>query len=128
VNIEGVMVAAGQNLKRLIKHNLGMLFSFLKFTFSCLIFPAIPDFFNRLIDFTTKNRLTLQNLLSHRVESLNNPVIHIDKYENMYIIKIVNENDYSYNLGSQSLKRGGIIQPTEMRRSGPMISLSPFYA
>jgi predicted acetyltransferase len=55
-------------------------------------------------------------------------VIHIDKYENMYIIKIVNENDYSYNLGSQSLKRGGIIQPTEMRRSGPMISLSPFYA
>ena len=48
VNIEGVMVAAGQNLKRLIKHNLGMLFSFLKFTFSCLIFPAIPDFFNRL--------------------------------------------------------------------------------
>jgi transposase len=128
VNIEGVMVAAGQNLKRLIKHNLGMLFSFLKFTFSCLIFPAIPDFFNRLIDFTTKNRLTLQSLLSHRVESLNNPVIHIDKYENMYIIKIVNENDYSYNLGSQSLKRGGIIQPTEMRRSGPMISLSPFYA
>jgi hypothetical protein len=34
VNIEGVMVAAGQNLKRLIKHNLGMLFSFLKFTCS----------------------------------------------------------------------------------------------
>jgi len=49
VNIEGVMVAAGQNLKRLIKHNLGMLFSFLKFTSSCLIFPTIPDFFNRLL-------------------------------------------------------------------------------
>ena len=28
VNIEGVMVAAGQNLKRLIKHHLGMLFLF----------------------------------------------------------------------------------------------------
>jgi transposase len=36
VNIEGGMVAAGQNLKRLIKHNLGMLFSFLKFTYSRL--------------------------------------------------------------------------------------------
>src|SRR5215207_732419 len=45
VNIEGVMVATGQNLKRLIKHALGMLFSFLKFTSSCLIFPTIPDFF-----------------------------------------------------------------------------------
>src|SRR6185295_6346250 len=38
VNIEGVMVAAGQNLKRLIKHDLVMLFSFLKFTSSRLIF------------------------------------------------------------------------------------------
>ena len=36
VNIEGVMIAAGQNLKRLIKHHLGMLFSFLRFTFSSL--------------------------------------------------------------------------------------------
>jgi hypothetical protein len=34
VNIEGVMVAAGQNLKRLIKHNLSILFSFLKTEFS----------------------------------------------------------------------------------------------
>jgi transposase len=51
VNIEGVMVATGQNLKRLIKHELRMLFSFLKFTSSCLIFPTIPDFFNRLVDF-----------------------------------------------------------------------------
>jgi hypothetical protein len=39
VNIEGAIVAAGQNLKRLIKHNLGMLFSFLKFASSCLNFP-----------------------------------------------------------------------------------------
>lgn len=53
VNIEGVMVATGQNLKRLIKHDLGMPFSFLKFTSSCLIFPTIPDFFNRLIYFAT---------------------------------------------------------------------------
>jgi transposase len=37
VNMEGVMIAAGQNLKRLIKHNLGMLFSLLKFTPSCLM-------------------------------------------------------------------------------------------
>ena len=48
VNIEGVMVASGQSLKRLIKHDLGMLFSFLKFTSSGLIFPTIPDFFNSL--------------------------------------------------------------------------------
>jgi hypothetical protein len=34
VNIEGVMVAAGQNLKRLIKHNIGMLFSFLNSSIS----------------------------------------------------------------------------------------------
>jgi hypothetical protein len=36
VNIEGVMVVAGQNLKRLIKHNLYLLFSFLKCTYSRL--------------------------------------------------------------------------------------------
>jgi hypothetical protein len=34
VNIEGVMIAAGQNLKRLIKHNLSMLFSFFKTAYS----------------------------------------------------------------------------------------------
>jgi hypothetical protein len=56
VNIEGVMVAAGQNLKRLIKHNLGMLFSFLRFSSSYLIFPTIPDFFNRRVDFPTKSK------------------------------------------------------------------------
>lgn len=39
VNMEGVLVAAGQNLKRLIKHHLGMLFSFLKFPSPGLIFP-----------------------------------------------------------------------------------------
>jgi transposase len=48
VNIEGVMVAAGQNLKRLSQHHLRMLFSSLKFTSSCSNFPSIPDFFNRL--------------------------------------------------------------------------------
>ena len=36
VNIEGVMIAAGQNLKRLIKHHLDLLF--LKFT-PCCLFP-----------------------------------------------------------------------------------------
>jgi transposase len=44
VNIEGVMIAAGQNLKRLIKHNLGMLFSFLKTTFSIPSFYPSPTF------------------------------------------------------------------------------------
>jgi transposase len=44
VNIEGVMVAAGQNPKRLIKHSLGMLFSFLKFTFLRLICRLILTF------------------------------------------------------------------------------------
>jgi Transposase DDE domain len=44
VNIEGVMVAAGQNLKRLIKHNLYLLFSFLKFTDSALLSPPILTF------------------------------------------------------------------------------------
>jgi transposase len=34
VNIEGVMIAAGQNLKRLIKHNLHILLSWLKTPFS----------------------------------------------------------------------------------------------
>ena len=48
VNIEGVMVAAGQNLIRLIKHNLSMLISFLESTFSMLIQSPNPHFFNRL--------------------------------------------------------------------------------
>lgn len=48
VNIEGVMVAAGQNMKRLIKHNLSMLYSFLESTFSILIQSPNEDFFNRL--------------------------------------------------------------------------------
>jgi transposase len=51
VNIEGVMVAAGQNLKRLIQHHLYVLFSFLKFASSYLDFLTIPDFFNRLAHF-----------------------------------------------------------------------------
>jgi transposase len=44
VNIEGVMIAAGQNLKRLIKHNLGLLFSLLKSTCSRFISRPIPTF------------------------------------------------------------------------------------
>src|SRR5690242_21867870 len=43
------MVAAGQNLKRLIKHNLGMLFLFSNSPFSVFDYPIIPDFFNRLV-------------------------------------------------------------------------------
>ncbi len=44
VNIEGVITAAGQNLKRLIKHNLGILFSYLKSTISRSIFHPSPTF------------------------------------------------------------------------------------
>ena len=44
VNIEGVMVAAGQNLKRLIQHRLAKLFSFLKFPPQSLISPLILTF------------------------------------------------------------------------------------
>jgi transposase len=44
VNIEGVMTAAGQNLKRLIKHNLSMLFSFPKTVFLKLNFHLSPTF------------------------------------------------------------------------------------
>lgn len=44
VNIEGVMTAAGQNLKRLIKHNLSILFSWLKTAFFKLYFHLSPTF------------------------------------------------------------------------------------
>ncbi|HLO27760.1 MAG TPA: IS1182 family transposase [Anaerolineales bacterium] len=44
VNIEGVMVAAGQNLKRLIQHHLARLFSFLKIPSQYLISPLILTF------------------------------------------------------------------------------------
>jgi len=44
VNIEGVMVAAGQNLKRLIQRHLAKLFSFLKFPAQCWISPLILTF------------------------------------------------------------------------------------
>jgi hypothetical protein len=44
VNIEGVMIAAGQNLKRLIKPNLGMLFSFLESTILRANFHPLPTF------------------------------------------------------------------------------------
>ena len=49
-------MATGQNLKLLIKHKSFMLFSFLKFTSSWLIFHTIPDFFNRLVICTTLTR------------------------------------------------------------------------
>jgi Transposase DDE domain len=52
VNIEGVMVAAGQNLKRLIQHRLAELFSLLKFPSQGLISLHL-DFFNRLYYCTT---------------------------------------------------------------------------
>ena len=41
VNMEGVMVAAGQNLKRLVQHHLAKLFSFLKIPSQYLISPLI---------------------------------------------------------------------------------------
>lgn len=44
VNIEGVMVAAGQNLKRLVKHHLAKLFSLLKFLSQSLISPLVLTF------------------------------------------------------------------------------------
>jgi hypothetical protein len=44
VNIEGVMVAAGQNLKRLILYRLAKLFSFLTSPSPCLISPPIWTF------------------------------------------------------------------------------------
>jgi len=47
VNIEGAMVAAGQNLKRLMKHHLGILFSFLKWTPSCLTFSHYSGLFQQ---------------------------------------------------------------------------------
>lgn len=54
VNIEGVMVAAGQNLKRLIKHHLCMLFSFLESTSKMLFQPPKIDFFNSLVGYPSK--------------------------------------------------------------------------
>ena len=44
VNIEGVMIAAGQNLKRLIKHNFNMLFYFLRTAFSRSKFHPFQTF------------------------------------------------------------------------------------
>ena len=44
VNTKGLMIAAGKNLKRLIKHKLGMYFSFLKIAFLRLNFHQIPTF------------------------------------------------------------------------------------
>ena len=44
VNIEGVMIAAGQNLKRLIKHNLSVLVTWLKIAFSRSYFYQTSTF------------------------------------------------------------------------------------
>jgi transposase len=44
VNMEAAMVAAGQNLKRLIKHHLESFFSFLKFPSQCLVSPCTWTF------------------------------------------------------------------------------------
>lgn len=66
VNIEGVMVAAGQNLKRLIKHHLGLHFFFSQIHRFRITFPSKPDFFNRLKLFVKHqdqgNRLSCQNM------------------------------------------------------------------
>ncbi len=54
VNIEGVMVAAGQNLKRLIKRKLAVLFCLLlERPHARLSFRPFRDFFNSLRDCTT---------------------------------------------------------------------------
>jgi transposase len=53
VNMESVMVAAGQNLKRLIQHHLEVFF-FSQIRFSMFDFPTNFDFFNRLVDFANK--------------------------------------------------------------------------
>jgi DDE family transposase len=60
VNIEGVMVAAGQNLKRLIKYHLAFFFSQIR-RFA-LSFPSNPDFFNRLVYCTNNNNPALPSL------------------------------------------------------------------
>jgi len=49
VNIEGVMVAAGQNLKRLLKHRMRILLFFVQNRISTTLYPPISDFFNSLI-------------------------------------------------------------------------------
>ena len=55
--VEGGMVATGQNLKRLIKHHLGLFFCFAQFLLFASTALYISDFFNRLIDFTNTNFL-----------------------------------------------------------------------
>ena len=75
VNIEGVMVAAGQNLKRLIKHNLSMLISFLESTFSMLIQSPNTYFFNRLHSCTTSFASHIPSKMSQASYGLNNFLI-----------------------------------------------------
>jgi hypothetical protein len=66
VNIEGVMVAGGQNLKRLIKHKLSIFF-FSQNKISEIEVQPITDFFNNLIDFVSNTKvhiivINMQNL------------------------------------------------------------------
>jgi len=55
VNIEGVLVAAGQNIKRLIKQDSTELFSFYKWRYLLVTFPHSTYFFNTLLLFATFN-------------------------------------------------------------------------
>ena len=68
VNIEGVMVAAGQNMKRLIKHHLALLFSFSKSFFQRLIFPLI-------LTFSTGCRVLVE-LIRQKAESHFEPIFY----------------------------------------------------
>ena len=70
VNIEGVMVAAGQNLKRLSQHRLAKLFSFLKFPPQSLISPLILTFSTGWYFL----RLSLIRVISKSQDSLPKPM------------------------------------------------------
>jgi DDE family transposase len=67
VNIEGVMVAAGQNLKRLIKrkHRLESFFSFLKSLSQCLISPLFWTFSTACYIVRTRFSLFLSSTPGH---------------------------------------------------------------
>jgi hypothetical protein len=58
VNIEGVMVAAGQNLKRLIQHHLERFF-ISQIHLSIFDFPMYFDFFNSLELYTSQFPVSL---------------------------------------------------------------------
>jgi transposase len=64
VNIEGLMIATGQNLKRLIKHHVYLLFSFLKFTDSRINPPLLLTFSTACIIVRTIFNLLLSSIPS----------------------------------------------------------------